>query len=610
METLLNEAHMTKQGLTLYDIETLANKYSLTLESYNADVKDLVKHERKKPYILVINKDGLYHYVIAKTLTSKTIRIWCSEQGEYDIHIDQLKNIWTGIYLSVDKNPYKDDLNFTLKEKLSFINWKYLLATNILNIFGIAFTLFGASFMQNIINLVIMSNHIKNLLLLSFVYLFSFVMQFINGWLCNIIMQKRLFNHYQLLHRKTLWCLQNKYQEFYTKVDWSIAINFDQYIYSVSAFYNTKLNKIISDVLVILSSATLVGIIQWKLLLVFGLSILLCVATEYVRYTWLNKHLNKYKQMSITYSNDVIAWLEFKKNNQFGIKDHALESQLMKSFMDNKDAYYQSNRFSNSFEFIDNLFSVVVYLILINLSCQMVLASNLAFAQMTFCMTLFEMINGSTKSIYGIINSISQLKIEKQILSNIWTVGNSDESGVILFDGCKEIKVNNIKLKSDTLITGHSGCGKTTLLKKLALMTQSNGFMIDDINSNLFNSRNLKENIIYLCNDNYLDEPELIKAISGLYKNEVSSAMSQMNLTSLDQSNLSSGQKQALAFISLVNQRNKIILIDEALGNVDINLKDILLTTIKPIIAKHNFIVFVDHNTPKNYFKHEVKLDE
>lgn len=93
MDQLLNEANMSKQGLTLYDLENLANHYGLTLESYQAEPKDLIRHERKKPYILVINRNGLYHYVIAKTLTSKTIRIWCSENGEYDIHLDQLKNI-------------------------------------------------------------------------------------------------------------------------------------------------------------------------------------------------------------------------------------------------------------------------------------------------------------------------------------------------------------------------------------------------------------------------------------------------------------------------------------------------------------------------------------
>ncbi len=610
IEKLLDESNMTSQGITLYDLETLADQYGLSLESYNADIKDLVKHERKKPYVLIINNNGYNHYVIAKTLTKQTVRIWCSENGEYDIHVDQLKNIWTGIYLSVDKNPYKDDMNFNLKEKMSFINWKYLLLVNFLNVAAIVFSVIGATFMQNIIGLVINTGYMKNLFLITFVYLLNYIMQFTNGWLTKVIMQRRIFNHYQLLHRKTLRCLNNKYQEFYTKVDWSTIIGFDDYIFSISSFYNTSLNKTISDVLVVVVGFVLVGITQYQLLAVFAVAILICLITEYVRYGWLNKNLKKYKRNSIDYSNSIISWLEFKKQNQYKDKNNSLEAKLKKSFGDVKESYIESNKFNNSFEFVDNFLNVIIYLLLINFLCQFVIKQDLTFAKMTFILTLFEMTHGSTKSIYGIVSETSNLKVQKQILNNIWSVANTNNVGNLPYQKCENIYIDNYHLTSDTLISGRSGSGKTTLLKRIALLNKADDYYLDNVKSNLISHNSLRENIIYLSNENYLDESELTKSLSGIYRDEAIRIINMMGIQTLDPKQLSSGQRQVLSFLSLLNQSNKIILIDEALSNIDINLKHELLTTIKPIIASNNFLVVVDHNIHKDYFTREVMMNE
>ena len=182
----------------------------------------------------------------------------------------------------------------------------------------------------------------------------------------------------------------------------------------------------------------------------------------------------------------------------------------------------------------------------------------------------------------------------------------------IEFNNVEHITTQKYLIYNDTFLCGKSGSGKTTLLKQIARIKKCNlnEIWINNLDVNFYDSKTIENNIFYLSDSSYYSEQILIKLLMGKYNNEVKEIINYMNLKSINENELSTGQKQALAFICLLNFENKIILLDEVLNNVDIELKHYLLSIIKPLIVKNNFIVIIDHQNLKDYFSNTVVINE
>lgn len=154
------------------------------------------------------------------------------------------------------------------------------------------------------------------------------------------------------------------------------------------------------------------------------------------------------------------------------------------------------------------------------------------------------------------------------------------------------------------LISGESGCGKTTLLNCIGGLDKFNGKI--KINSkeyvNLVNFKERKENISYIFQDLVLKEDltvfENIKLFKKDYnENEIINCLKEVGIEKLINrkiNTLSGGQKQRVGIARCFYSKPKIILADEPTAFLDEENKVIILSLLKKL-SKESLVILVSH---------------
>ncbi|MGL5640525.1 MAG: ATP-binding cassette domain-containing protein, partial [Mycoplasmoidaceae bacterium] len=170
----------------------------------------------------------------------------------------------------------------------------------------------------------------------------------------------------------------------------------------------------------------------------------------------------------------------------------------------------------------------------------------------------------------------------------------------------------NKKLENDLIIYGKSGVGKTTLLKKMLPNNNCNEILINGISSNLYNYDSLKRKIIYLNSENNLIDIDINKLIhfDVDIKKQIIDFLKINNLFQIiNKKDVSMGERQIINFLSIIHERNKIILLDEPLSHVDNKTKKKIIETFKNYLILNNFLIWVSHDKKIiKYFNNEWEI--
>ena len=178
------------------------------------------------------------------------------------------------------------------------------------------------------------------------------------------------------------------------------------------------------------------------------------------------------------------------------------------------------------------------------------------------------------------------------------------------------------------IVTGESGCGKTTLLNLIGGLDRptAGSILFDERNLQSFSEteweelRNLK--IGYIFQNYALIEEETIrqnleKVIDIREQEEKHSDIiaNALSLVELDEDadkrvcDLSGGQKQRVAIARAVLKKPDLILADEPTGNLDSNNSDLIFRILKKL-AKHSIVIVVTHDSKRSklYADRELQL--
>lgn len=609
---LLNKTKITDKGISLNELEVIGSKYGLMLESYEANIQEIYKLKNKKIFVTIIKNNDYLHYVICQKISNKTIKIFCSINGEYEITIDHFDKIWTNIFIDVSKTFFDNKLSTNWKQKISLLDYKFLLFSNVVNILLLIVSFFAATFFQNIMNHVIQNQTIANLTTIAIIYAIIFILEaFINFFNANWYFSKNTLI-YTKLHKKTINKLLNKNDCFYTKVNWSNIVNFDEHISKISSFYTIKLNKLVVDFLTIIATAIYISTINFNLILIIVFVISLNLLIELFKTKWVKQTSVTTQNKNNNYFNSLLNFLNFNKLNKMHDYRNELIDNLDSNFYKLKQQNISNNRTISIYNFIENIITSMSYLLIVIFTVKLTIENTMNISTIALVISLMQMNIRSSKSVVTILNEYYSLKINKEIVLAIWNTENNINKNGLEFNNVEHIATEKYLIYNDTFLCGKSGSGKTTLLKQIARIKKCNlnEIWINNLDVNFYDSKTIENNIFYLSDSSYYSEQILIKLLMGKYNNEVKEIINYMNLKSINENELSTGQKQALAFICLLNFENKIILLDEVLNNVDIELKHYLLSIIKPLIVKNNFIVIIDHQNLKDYFSNMVVINE
>ena len=152
-------------------------------------------------------------------------------------------------------------------------------------------------------------------------------------------------------------------------------------------------------------------------------------------------------------------------------------------------------------------------------------------------------------------------------------------------------------------IVGRTGSGKSSLMLGLLRIIEAaeGSIVIDDVPINSVNLTALRDKITVIAQDPQLFEGTLRENVDVLERysdEEVKNALRMVNLSHLYEGeeglnkeiksngeNLSAGERQMVCISRALLKRNKIILIDEATSNIDVNNEELFLRTIKESFA-------------------------
>ncbi len=91
-EELYNNVKIDENGISIFELEHLLNKYKINAESYEANLEDLKTTPQRTPFVtLIINDSGL-HFVIAM-IEKEKVCIYDSAQGKYEMTFEKFSEV-------------------------------------------------------------------------------------------------------------------------------------------------------------------------------------------------------------------------------------------------------------------------------------------------------------------------------------------------------------------------------------------------------------------------------------------------------------------------------------------------------------------------------------
>ena len=243
---------------------------------------------------------------------------------------------------------------------------------------------------------------------------------------------------------------------------------------------------------------------------------------------------------------------------------------------------------------------------------------------MIYVFTLINIISDSSNSIFDFLANISFYKMHEEKIDSFLKDIITENKGIDLEKIITSIKIQNLsvnyndkyifknlnkRLENDLIIFGKSGVGKTTLLRKMLPNNNCNEIIINSIATNLYNYDSLKRKIIYLYSENNLIDIDINKLIhfDVDMKIKIINFLKCNNLFQIiNKKEVSMGEKQIINFLSIIHERDKIILLDEPLSHVDTKTKKKIIETFKDCLIANNFLIWVSHDKKiRKYFKNE-----
>lgn len=226
--------------------------------------------------------------------------------------------------------------------------------------------------------------------------------------------------------------------------------------------------------------------------------------------------------------------------------------------------------------FYNDFLQIGVFLVIVGISTEFINLSN-DFNSSILEIRSTKNIKAKVKNIFiddenknlTIINKVETIKIEN---------ANFSYQDKKIFENLNVSFQKNKKY----LIVAPNGRGKSTLIKLILglLKLEKGQILIDDININNINLKSFHHNIIFLDNNPYVFNTNLENNITiydtEVKQNEYQKAINEALVDFDLKNNLSSGQKQRINISRLFYNPKKIIILDEALANIDKNRRNII----------------------------------
>ena len=645
LETLRLETKTDKNGTTALNLINTAKK--IGLDAYGIKAKELTNDNMPLPAIAhIVTEKGLNHFVVIYKITSNSIYIMDPAKGYVKEKIDDFKNKWTNVILlfkPYKKLPFTEQKNVLQEIIINTLidNKTLLIKILLLNILITIFSILSGYYIKIAIDSI--ENYTRNYLYLiisifAFISFYKILINYIKNEISNVLNKNidctivpNFIEHILNLPSEVITShtsgeiltrineLKN-IKELFSEIIISLLLNITLCLSSI--FFLISINKMLFLILCLIALVyALISIVTNK---VITNQLNETIDSE----TNFNSYLIENVETIETIKN--LSIIDYKKNNLF--KDYSNYIKNMFNYSSLLNIILGLKNLINEL----GLFTITSYGLILIINNKLSLISLITFN------TLLSYFLEPIESIFNELPKINRIRLSIEKIKEFLCIEEDQKDETFFKNGNIEIKnlcysynnydktLNNISLhilENDRVeIKGKSGSGKSTICKILnkTINDYKGVVKINNINLKDYNTKTIRKNIVYISqreklytdtikNNIILDKNiniyELNKVLELTKVNEIVNKKG-LRLESLlydEGYNLSGGERQRIVLARSIIRKPKILIIDEALSELEPNLAKEIIINISNYMKKST-IIYISHQKD-NIFEKVINLE-
>lgn len=646
METLRIDTHTDKDGTTAYDLVETAKKYGFDAGGYKMNETTILEKNIILPAIVHLKINNLDHFSVLYQINHRKVTLMDPAKGKKTISFDEFLKLWDGyIFVFYPKNKITVltkqikiiDLfrDLITKEKKLFN--KIIITSFILTIFTIISSYYFKIAIENINN----ENYLKYIILIfAIIIIFKIIFYYLRAYYeaylnknINVYLMQDFLKHLFNLPSKVIQSRTSG--EIMTRVN---ELNNLKNLFSdlfVSFFLDFVLTLITIPILYYISKSLLL-ILSFILLiyLLFG------IFWSKIIYQRVMQNIEYEDGFNTTLLENITLFNSIKNLNKVKEVLFKVEKSLSNYLYDS----FKFTKIVNKQNGFKNALNEISYYLVNTMGIILILNNKLSLINLVLFNSLMSFFFDPIKNL---IDSLPKYNFLKASIAKISEFINIEEEKTDREEVMNhfDIVINNlnyhyhkfnetiknfnlsIKEKEHLMIKGPSGSGKSTVCKLICKYeTDYEGnILVGGINLKDYSLSTVRKNILYISQKEYLYSDTILNNI--LFYRDIK--IDQFNeickmclieeivnkrplrydtFISMDSNNISGGERQRIILARALLNDFKILIIDEALSEVDIYKEKMIIDNIKKYYQDKT-IIYISHKNIDNAFSKVIMME-
>ncbi len=639
LEKIRQDTYTSLEGTTVFHLKKAAEKYGFDVLAK----KDLdYTFQNQLPVIVHVQyENGLCHFMVVYECHQNKLIIMDPSKGKVIMSRDDFNKIFTGVVIELSPKhsivlQQKGTNIYSLFIRIIKSNKNIIIRLFIASILLIIFTIISGFYFKVLYEQVGNINHSFTIFLIYIFLLFMLlktIYSFIRNYYLNIINKNidvQLFSDFiQHLFKIPLKTISTRTTgEIVSRVNelWEIKSLFSQ------IFLSGTLDMTLS-----VSSMIVLFIINRQLSIILIIYIVIYVLVSLLFSPYLYKRLlgniEYHTVFNTTFVESVDMINSIKNLGMTKESCHNIEKKLCHTIYDS----YSFNNTYNYFELFRTLIDELLIFIISTYSFYLIVNDQTSLISVFIFNSLMAYFVDPIKNLISVVPKYNFLRASFNKICDYVDIKEEHEGDLSNFAN-GDIKFENItysyndyykvlndfniviKMGDKIMIKGPSGCGKSTLCKLLNrdITPQHGSITINDKNIMDYSLKTIKHNITYVGQKERLYTDTIKNNIMFFRKNNqlfdkvckiccLESIVEKKPLryesgVSNDATNISGGEKQRIVLARALLNNSKILILDEALSEVDYDLERDIINNIN-IAFPDKTIIYVSHKNQTDLFK-------